>query len=236
MNPRIQRLRRRFAPEAPKARYFAVALLLESSLLAMTLWIPGPGRLHADDLSQGLQVEAAWHEAVELVEEEQTEPEHALEEDPVEITHQVELPRFRIMDAEPLPTDLPRPTPEAVPVEQEIPEEAWLVRIKDKPVEEPVAKEIPSPASKAQVRLLPLEGRCPKPQYPARAVRVGLEGTILFRIHVDAAGAVARLEILEQDCPRILLRAAEKALHQWRFQGGPGVYDKRIVFSLEDRD
>lgn len=233
MNPRIEKVRQRFSVRGPRPRYLAAALILEGSLLAISLWIPGRRDLRAGELSQGLQIATAWREAVEPLEEEPAESAAMPHHEESEVKPMIELTRFRIVETEPLPEQDSPPVPEPLPVEPQIRERDWLQRILERPHREAVTA---SPASTPQVRLLPLEGSCPKPEYPPRAVRLGLEGSIRFKIHVDAAGCVSRLEVLEQDCPRILLQAAETALLRWRFQGGPGAYEKLVVFSLIDRD
>ena len=230
----VQRSRRRFALEGPKARYVLAATVLESTLVAMSLWLPGSGRLDAYDLSQGLQIESRRQKPVEALEQEPPEPEQVARQERNLDRDRVRLTRFHIVESEPL-SPAPAETEVApTPVDPEYPEALWLRRISQRKVE-PTPEEVePSPASIAKVRLEPLQGKCPKPRYPVRAVRLGMEGSVRFRIHVDARGKVSRLEVLEQDCPRILLMAARTALLQWQFQGGPGTYEKRVVFALED--
>ncbi len=244
MNPRIQRLELRFASSWPKARYLVAALVLEGSLVAMSFLISGAGSPSAHALSQGLQIESTRQKAVEAMQEVEEVQDPVPVEDLVRETPDLDLTRFHILDSPPLETERDAPLELKDFVPPELPPELWLRPILAPPEEEleslakpPVTpkKETPSEASTAQVRLEPLEGQSPKPLYPARAVRLGLEGSVLFRIHVDHEGKVSKLEIEELACPQILLRAAKKALLQWRFQGGPGVYEKRIVFSLVDR-
>lgn len=234
MNPRIQSLRARFSPEKPKLRYLSAALVLEGSLVAMSIWLPGSGRSWETSFSQTVQIETAEQVAVEQLADPVLEPEHEVVVDEALEEESVTLTRFMIVDSDPLPLDLPEATKDPAPVDPELLPESWLRRIAKK--KERATEPTPSSASVAQVRLEPLEGQSPKPQYPAAAVRLGLEGTIHYRIHVGDQGQVLRLEIVEQDCAEILRRAAHKALMQWRFLGGPGVFDKHVDFSLIDRE
>jgi TonB family protein len=238
VNPRIDRLHRRFASQGPKARYLASALILEGSLVAMSLLIVGSGSTRARPLSQSMQIETAERKSIEPIQEEMAEPNTSPPEEVLEDETELVLTRFFILDREPL--DLPRPKPEPALVEPQAPSETWLHRIHKRPLKKPpdaqvLTDKIPSQASKAQIRLEPLEGQSPKPQYPPSAIALGLEGSVRVRIHFDAQGKVTRLDILQQDCPEILLRSAKKALLQWRFPKGPGTYEKHIVFRLRGR-
>lgn len=231
MEAKILDLRRRFASHGPKARYWAAALVLEGSLVAMSFLVQGHGGMKALPLSQGLQIETSPSESVEALEDEAPE-EEALKpsENPSEESADLQLTRFHILENDPPPAQNPLSALDPLPVEAQTLDETWLRPIVAKRQATPAAKA----PSQAQVRLEPLEGQSPKPRYPAKAVSLGLEGSLLFRMHIDAEGRVVKLEVVEEDCPLILKRSAEKALRQWRFQNGPGVFEKRIVFRLVD--
>ncbi len=58
----------------------------------------------------------------------------------------------------------------------------------------------------------------PPPQYPAQAIRLRLEGTVLLRLHINADGNVARVEIIESSGHKLLDRSAIDAVSRWRGQ------------------
>jgi protein TonB len=79
------------------------------------------------------------------------------------------------------------------------------------------------------------------PDYPLEALRQGLEGTVLLRVHVAADGRVAEVEILDSSGHLILDAAAVRAVTSWRFApatraGRPtaAVVRQPVRFSLED--
>jgi protein TonB len=67
----------------------------------------------------------------------------------------------------------------------------------------------------------------PEPAYPVLSRRAGEEGTVLCRLHVDALGAVSRVEVVTSSGFPRLDAAAVRALERWRFRprtrGGQGV-------------
>jgi len=229
---KILDLRRRFASHGPKARYWAAALVLEGSLVAMSFLVQGHGGVKTLPLSQGLQIETAPSESIEALEDEPPEEEVLEPRDPPseEEALDLQLTRFHILESDPPPAPRPLLALDPLPIDAQTLDETWLRPIVAKKQATPAAKA----PSQAQVRLEPLEGQSPKPRYPAKAVSLGLEGSLLFRMHIDAEGRVVKLEVVEEDCPLILKRSAEKALRQWRFQNGLCVFEKRIVFRLVD--
>jgi periplasmic protein TonB len=98
----------------------------------------------------------------------------------------------------------------------------------------------PAPANGVleEPRLLP---DSPRARYPARALRQGLEGTVVLLLSVAADGTVARAEVATSSGHEILDRAAEEAAALWRFEparrdGVAIAYDIRqpVEFALED--
>jgi TonB family protein len=80
-----------------------------------------------------------------------------------------------------------------------------------------------------------------KPAYPPLAIAAGLEGVVVFRVHVTKRGRVARVWILSSGVDKEMEDAARRALIQWRFQpltanGVPTDFlvDQRIRFRLTD--
>jgi len=79
------------------------------------------------------------------------------------------------------------------------------------------------------------------PDYPLEALRRGLEGTVLLRVHVAADGRVAKVEILDSSGHLILDAAAVRAVKSWRFapatRGGrpvAAVVRQPVRFSLDN--
>lgn len=67
----------------------------------------------------------------------------------------------------------------------------------------------------------------PRPAYPAASVRQGEEGRVLCSIHIDTAGWVTRVEVLQSSGHPRLDQAALDALAKWRFL--PARTDGRAV-------
>jgi len=57
----------------------------------------------------------------------------------------------------------------------------------------------------------------PPPEYPLSAIERRVEGTVLLRVHVGRAGAVARVEIVRSSGHRVLDGEAVRAVRHWRF-------------------
>ena len=58
----------------------------------------------------------------------------------------------------------------------------------------------------------------PLPQFPPEAVRGQWQGTVVLRLHVDALGRVARLEVQSTSGFRVLDEAATSAVRKWQFR------------------
>ncbi len=58
----------------------------------------------------------------------------------------------------------------------------------------------------------------PKPDYPQRPLERGIEGRVLLRHSVSAAGAVMDVEVLESEPPGVFDRAAISAAERTRYQ------------------
>ncbi len=54
------------------------------------------------------------------------------------------------------------------------------------------------------------------PAYPVEAIRKRLEGTVLLRLYIDAAGRVEQVEVAETSGHAILDQSAVKAVRSWR--------------------
>lgn len=147
-------------------------------------------------------------------------PAEIFERHPVEEAEPVDLPSFA-PDLSPAPRWEQRPLLKPLP-------RALHVR-KQKP--EPVAPAAPAPpvpiAKVVRTDPAPLAGRCPAVRYPSRAVRLGLEGTVVLLLHVTAEGAVERAQVAESSGHEVLDRAALACVEGWRFS--PGRLDGRAV-------
>ncbi len=79
------------------------------------------------------------------------------------------------------------------------------------------------------------EGRQPAPVYPARATRLGQEGTVLVRLSVDTDGRVTRADVSEPCTWPLLNEAAVQTVRErWNFPRGPQrLYEVAIRFRLK---
>lgn len=66
-----------------------------------------------------------------------------------------------------------------------------------------------------------------QPTYPAAALRVREEGSVLLRVEVDATGRPVAVEVQRSSRSRDLDRAARDAVQQWTFK--PAIRDGRPV-------
>jgi protein TonB len=80
----------------------------------------------------------------------------------------------------------------------------------------------------------------PRPPYPRASLRLGEEGTVSVRIHVDAEGRVSSVDLLQSSGFERLDEAACQGVRSWRFEpelrdGKPvaGTFDHRIIFVIE---
>jgi TonB family protein len=81
--------------------------------------------------------------------------------------------------------------------------------------------------------------RLVKPAYPPTSIAAGIEGVVVFRLHVTKHGRVARAWLLSSEVDEDCEEAARRAVLQWRFRPhtvrGTGVdflVDQRIRFRL----
>jgi protein TonB len=73
----------------------------------------------------------------------------------------------------------------------------------------------------------PIPAQSPPPDYPRRALRRGIEGTVLVRAEVGPDGVPVSVSIVQGSRSRDLDRAAVDAVRRWRFR--PGQVDGRPV-------
>lgn len=82
-------------------------------------------------------------------------------------------------------------------------------------------------APRAQTVREPRPVETPRPPYPGLSVRAGEEGSVLCRLHIDAAGAVTQVAVVESSGFERLDQAARTTLLAWRFE--PRRHDGRSV-------
>jgi TonB family protein len=80
-----------------------------------------------------------------------------------------------------------------------------------------------------------------KPLYPPSSIAAGVEGVVVFRLHVTAEGRVARVWLLNSEVDQACEIEAHRAVTQWKFRpflvaGEPTaiLVDQRIRFRLHD--
>lgn len=78
----------------------------------------------------------------------------------------------------------------------------------------------------------PLPGENPAPDYPESARLRRVQGTVVLRLSVDAAGRVAACEVGSSSGSSLLDAAARRAATRWRFDRGPGVVEQPFTFRL----
>ncbi|RLA96238.1 MAG: hypothetical protein DRG69_01440 [Deltaproteobacteria bacterium] len=71
-----------------------------------------------------------------------------------------------------------------------------------------------------EVDEVPVPVEQPKPIYPLRARRAGVEGFVKVRFLVDRRGRVGEVEVLEASPEGYFERAAQDAVRRWRFVPG----------------
>ncbi len=69
------------------------------------------------------------------------------------------------------------------------------------------------------------------PEYPAEAIRLRLEGTVVVRLHIGSAGSVEQVDVVKSSGHAVLDQAAVKALQSWR--GRPRMRGDNAIPSTE---
>jgi len=72
-----------------------------------------------------------------------------------------------------------------------------------------------------------------KPRYPATSRVNGVEGVVVFRLHVTKTGDVANIWLLRSEVDRACEQAARRALFQWKYR--PYIVDGEAVDFLGDQ-
>ncbi|MEZ5988469.1 MAG: TonB family protein [Planctomycetota bacterium] len=222
--------RLRLGSTMPGPWALGMALLLEAGLFgALLAWSIGQPLL-AEARVRTARLESTFAEGHEA----------ALDEAPVAepaAPRATEIPE-PVLELVPVPLPELEPVPSPDPIaevdEADPEDEAWLEPLRPKPEPEPVVEaEASKPAATTRAKVEPIDGSCPDPEYPARALRLGQEGTMRLRLFVGADGTVSDIRVLEQRCSVQLLQAALTTLVTWRFRNGPGHFDQEVRFELK---
>lgn len=111
----------------------------------------------------------------------------------------------------------------AVPIEESVNPEEYLVLFPDIPEDSGVERGTKI-ASISPVKVVreasPAYKDNPRPRYPKRAKRRGYEGTVVLEVLVDRSGRVKELRILTSSGHPVLDRAALKSVNGWLFEPG----------------
>jgi periplasmic protein TonB len=141
----------------------------------------------------------------------------------------------------------PPPLPKPSPPHSVAPARATPAIASAEPSAAPAPEQQPAAAPPPQVAALmpprPISGVAgnPNPDYPLEARRRGLQGRVMLRVEVSAAGLPLAVNVASSSGHAALDRAAIAAVERWRFvpatQAGvpvPGRAEVPIQFRLED--
>ncbi|MCA8970344.1 MAG: energy transducer TonB [Planctomycetes bacterium] len=224
-----------------------MAIALETAFVAAIAAVPRSTRL-SDEQRVSIRSDRslASEPLPEAVEPEETEPVVPLERPPIDVPtpttpsseptfdEEAELEAPSVDDAAP-PWDvtaldkLTRDTGSVLEPPHEQPPKPDATSAMPPP-NQPAAP-LPQPERAATPE--PLDGWNDPPLYPARARRLGQEGSAVFSIVVDKNGLVDQLALQTSSGHRLLDLAAERALRRWRFDRGPARFEWTIEFRLD---
>ncbi len=122
-------------------------------------------------------------------------------------------------EAEPVEED-PEATLPPAPESKDMPAQVWLMPLpKTQPAQpQPAEPQPPQPMVQAE----PLQEQNRAPDYPPRALRLGMEGEVILLVQVDRMGRAQQVQLL-QSCgstapQREMDRAAIQAVQAWKFR------------------
>lgn len=151
--------------------------------------------------------------------------------EPEPVAVEQDIPEKKRVDpVEPVPVPLPEIAPrvkkKAVPEPVPVPEKVVPLPREGKaePAPAPLVPASPSPdplpARPVLVEAVPLYQSNPRPRYPERARRRGIEGTVMVEAHVSQTGTVEQARVAVSSGHRELDRAALAAVGTWLFVPG----------------
>ena len=124
-------------------------------------------------------------------------------------------------------------------IQQEIPEIPVEIPVETAPPTEAVTT-APVSTPPAETQSLKVTSRV-EPVYPASSRRANEEGTVTFRVLVNASGKAANVEVVQSSGFPKLDQAAEEAIRRWKFapaNNGSGAVDAyttvRVAFRLDN--
>jgi len=181
----------------------------------------------------------------------ETPPRPAEPPKPVAPPKPVEPPKPVVKKAAPKPAPRPKPaqaitepTPEPTPAPQSEPVAAPAPATPSPPAAPISASPGPAvaaPAPMVDARFDAAYLNNPRPAYPRLSRRMGEQGKVLLRVHVDADGKALEVRLQQSSGHKRLDEAARAAIAQWRFvparRGDEAVATWVIVpieFKLED--
>ncbi|OFC61570.1 energy transducer TonB [Candidatus Erwinia dacicola] len=143
----------------------------------------------------------------------------------------------------PQPEPVPIPKPEPKPVRKEVVKPKREVKprpaaapLETKPIEQSkpstVLKTSPVPSTAVSTGLRALT--VGKPDYPARAFALRVEGRVRVQFDVDSSGQVDNIRILSAEPRNMFERVVKQAMRKWRYEAGKSGKDltMNIVFKI----
>ncbi|MCB9918247.1 MAG: energy transducer TonB [Planctomycetes bacterium] len=232
-------------PASPtlRLRSIVLAIALETACVAAIAAVPRSTSLETEHrVSIRSERSLATDPIPEAIEPEETEPVVPLEPLPIRVPTPTAPNPDPSFDAEP---ELETPNVDDAAPAWDANALAKLTRDSEPTIDQPPAipdasteappiqPAAPKPVPERPATPEPLDGWNDPPLYPARARRLGQEGSAVFTIVVDKNGLVEQLVLVTSTGHRLLDLAAERALRRWRFDRGPASFEWTIEFRLD---
>lgn len=237
-----------------RSHALAISLLAHGAVVGLAVF----GAVQVEATATWSHIASAPHKPLETISPKEVMPPLSEPDVPVTVAEPEHDPAL----VEQLPdavAPVPVPEPEAEPLEiprmtLPPPPSSWLADLRSEPkpaktaaaptVEEP-AEETPAPPAETESVASvpsPRPGRNQPPRYPLPAVKLGLEGSVVVILEIDASGQVTAAHIERSSGLALLDDTALRALSQWQFEPArsngvavPGTFRKEVLFRLPDR-